>query len=124
MAEAKNSPAAPETKKTATASTAVAKPAEAAKAPAAAKSATPKKAPAEKKPAAPKKAAAAKTAVPKKAAAKKASPAKKSGPGPEERYRMIEVAAYYVAERNGFIGDPREFWAEAEAQINRMLAND
>lgn len=118
MAEAKNSPAAPETKKTAAASTAAAKPAEAAK------SAAPKKAPAEKKPAAPKKAAAAKTAAPKKAAAKKASPAKPSAPGPEERYRMIEVAAYYVAERNGFIGDPREFWAEAEAQINRMLASD
>jgi len=34
---------------------------------------------------------------------------------------MIEVAAYYIAERNEFTGDPKSFWAEAEIQINRML---
>ena len=35
---------------------------------------------------------------------------------------MIEVAAYYIAERNAFAGDPKAFWAEAEIQINRMLS--
>ena len=40
---------------------------------------------------------------------------------PEERYRMTEVAAYYLAERNGFQGHPGDYWREAEAQITQML---
>jgi len=65
-----------------------------------------------------------KPAAPKKAAAPKAAPAAKkvAAPGAEERYRMVEIAAYYIAERNGFSGDQAAFWAEAEAQIAKMLS--
>jgi hypothetical protein len=62
----------------------------------------------------------AKKPAPKKKAAKKPAPKKKAAPGAEERYRMIEVAAYYIAERNGFAGDPKAFWTEAEIQISRV----
>lgn len=72
------------------------------------KSAAPK-APAEKKPAAAKR-AAAKTVTP------------KWTPGPEERYRMVQQAAYFIAERNGFNGNPMDFWSAAEAQIATMLS--
>ena len=87
------------------------------------------------KPAAPKKVATAKSATVaakdpavKKVAAKKPAAAKKpvakkviAAPGAEERYKMVEVAAYYIAERNGFVGDPSAFWAEAESQISKLL---
>jgi hypothetical protein len=69
-----------------------------------------------KKPAAPK--AAAKPAAKKPAARK--SPAK-TALSPAERYKMVEVAAYYIAERNGFEGDSQAFWAEAEIQISKQL---
>lgn len=37
----------------------------------------------------------------------------------DERQRMIEVAAYYRAERRGFDGgDPMQDWLEAEAEID------
>lgn len=94
-----------------------------------AQKAAPKKAPAAK-PAAPKAAAkpaaakttAAKSAAPKKApATKKAPAAKKWNPGNEERYNMIQVAAYYLAERDNFSGSPLEYWAAAEVQISGML---
>ncbi len=40
--------------------------------------------------------------------------------GDEERRRMIEEAAYSLAEQRGFTGgDPESDWLEAEAQINR-----
>ncbi|MCB4811881.1 DUF2934 domain-containing protein [Methylovorus menthalis] len=86
----------------------------------------------EKKPAV-KKATAAKTAetavkktTPKKtASAKPAASAKtKSSPrkiSAEERYKMTEVAAYFLAERNGFKGNPVEYWEQAEAQISQLL---
>lgn len=45
-----------------------------------------------------------------------------SKPGPKEHYSMVQVAAYYIAERNNFIGNPLEFWTAAEAQIKNMLA--
>lgn len=77
--------------------------------------------PAKKVPAA-KPAAAKKPAAPKKAAAAKRKPAVPMAPGLEERYRMIEVAAYYIAERHGFAGDPKTFWAKAEEQIKRLLS--
>jgi hypothetical protein len=89
-------------------------------------------------PAAPitKKTAAKKTAA-KKAVAKKA--AVKAAPQPplqdravtlkpvsdvtpEERYRMIEEAAYYRAEKRGFApGHEEEDWAAAVAEIDAML---
>jgi hypothetical protein len=41
---------------------------------------------------------------------------------PEERYRAIAEAAYYIAERRGFQGgDPAQDWREAEAEIDAWL---
>jgi hypothetical protein len=43
--------------------------------------------------------------------------------GPQERYRMIAEAAYFLAERRGFIGgSPDEDWLQAEAEVERRLA--
>lgn len=42
-------------------------------------------------------------------------------PTPEERYRMVETAAYYIAERNGFQGDASQHWIEAEREIALKL---
>lgn len=39
----------------------------------------------------------------------------------DDRHRMIAEAAYYLAERQGFGGDPENHWLEAERQIDRML---
>ena len=39
----------------------------------------------------------------------------------EERYRMIEVAAYYIAEQHGFEGRADEYWVAAERQIAARL---
>ena len=40
----------------------------------------------------------------------------------EERYRMIAEAAYFRAEKSGFVGgNVAEDWLEAEAEIDRML---
>lgn len=75
-----------------------------------------------KKPAAPKTAAVKKPAAAKKPAAPRKTAAKKSTVGPEERYRMIEVAAYFLAERNGFAGSPVDYWTAAEIQISKLLA--
>lgn len=83
-----------------------------------AKTTATKAAPAAKKPAAPKAAAAKKPAAAKKAAPKTA---KTSKVGLEERYRMIEVAAYFLAERNDFKGNPVEYWSAAEIQISKLL---
>jgi Protein of unknown function (DUF2934) len=84
------------------------------------KAATPKK-PAAK----PVKKTIAKKPVVKKPVVKKpAAPLSRkvvAAPGAEERYKMVEVAAYYIAERNGFVGDPSAFWAEAEMQISKLL---
>ncbi len=85
---------------------------------------------AEKKPAAAKaapvkktatKPAAAKKPAAKKPAAAKAVKSKKIGG--EERYRMVEVAAYFLAERNGFKGSPVEYWTAAEIQISKLLSD-
>ncbi|MES1982451.1 MAG: DUF2934 domain-containing protein [Pseudomonadota bacterium] len=41
---------------------------------------------------------------------------------PEQRYRMIATAAYYLAERRGFNGDyDMQDWISAEAEIDAML---
>ena len=97
---------------------------------------TAKKAPAKaapapaKKPAAPKP-VAAKPAPAKKPVAKpapKAAPAPKAVPAPkkpavspEERYKMVQDAAYFIAERHGFNGDSAYFWTLAEAEISAQL---
>ena len=63
-----------------------------------------------------KKASASKTTAAKKPAAKKTKAADMT---PEHRYRMIEVAAYYLAEKDGFAGSPVEYWMAAELQIGK-----
>jgi len=40
---------------------------------------------------------------------------------PEERYRMVETAAYFIAERHGFQGRSDEHWAAAEREIAARL---
>ncbi len=39
----------------------------------------------------------------------------------EERYKMIEVAAYYIAERNDFRGNTMDCWVTAEAEIKKVV---
>lgn len=42
---------------------------------------------------------------------------------PEQRRHYVEMAAYYIAERRGFVpGDPLTDWVLAEAEIDRLLA--
>jgi len=84
----------------------------AAKKAAARKSAAPK--------AAAKKAAARKNAAP-KAAAKKNGPEKQTSL--EERFRWIQEAAYFKAEREGFNCDQSECWLAAEAEVDARLAS-
>ncbi len=82
--------------------------------------AKPKKATTAKAAAKPKAAAAAKktgtakTTTVKKSATKKT---KATTADLEQRYRMIEVAAYYIAEKDGFAGSPVDYWIAAELQI-------
>lgn len=65
-----------------------------------------------------------KVAVKKDASVKKTTTkpaAKKTKTTPENsqlRYKMIEVTAYYLAEKDGFTGSPVEYWIKAELQIN------
>ncbi len=41
---------------------------------------------------------------------------------PEERRRMIEVRAYFLAQERGFApGNPEQDWLAAEAQIDALL---
>ena len=41
----------------------------------------------------------------------------------EQRRNYIEVAAYHIAERRGFApGDPLQDWVQAEAEIDRLIA--
>jgi hypothetical protein len=64
--------------------------------------------------------------APKTVAAKPArSPAKKPASVPlEQRRHYIEMAAYYIAERRNFApGNPLEDWVQAEAEIDRLLAD-
>ncbi|NNJ70119.1 MAG: DUF2934 domain-containing protein [Kiritimatiellales bacterium] len=34
---------------------------------------------------------------------------------------MIEQAAYFAGQNDGFSKDPAEYWTQAEAQINSMI---
>jgi len=99
----------------------------AAKKAAARKSAAPKGA---AKKAAARKSAAPKVAAKKATARKNAAPkaaAKKNGSerqaSLEERFRWIQEAAYFKAEREGFNCDQSECWLAAEAEIDARLAN-
>jgi hypothetical protein len=42
-------------------------------------------------------------------------------PTPEERYRMVETAAYFIAEQHDFRGRSDEHWAAAEREIAAKL---
>jgi hypothetical protein len=42
-------------------------------------------------------------------------------PSPEERYRMVQLAAYYIAEKHGFQGRPDWHWVVAEREIAKKL---
>jgi hypothetical protein len=77
--------------------------------------------PAAAKPAATK-AVAAKPVATKKAATPKAPAKKKGAITPEQHYRMVAEAAYFIAEKRGFApGNPAKDWQEAEAQIKATL---
>lgn len=87
------------------------------------------KAKAAPKPKAPAKAEAAAKASPKPTAAKPAKkPAEKvvaaaAGIPAEQRGHYVEVAAYYIAERRSFApGNLLDDWVQAEAEIDRLLA--
>jgi len=71
-----------------------------------------------KKKAAKKPAAKKKAPVKKKASAKKGA---KKAVNPEQRYKMIQDAAYYLAEESGFIGSTVDHWTKAEKQIKAQL---
>lgn len=44
---------------------------------------------------------------------------------PEERWRMVAEAAYYRAEKRGFLGgNPAEDWAAAEAEVTEQLGEN
>jgi hypothetical protein len=86
------------------------------KAPAAKAAAKPKAAAAKKETTTAKKASTAKTTAAKKPAAKKTKAATSDL---EQRYRLIEVAAYYIAEKDGFAASPVDYWIAAELQISK-----
>ncbi len=72
------------------------------------------------------KATAAPKAAPKAAAEKPVrSRAKKlTGVSLEQRRNYVEVAAYHIAECRGFTpGNPLEDWAQAEAEIDQLIAD-
>lgn len=70
-----------------------------------------------------KKKAVKKSAAKKKAPAKKASAKKraKKTVSAEKRYKMIQDAAYYLAEKSGFSGNTLDHWVQAEKQIDAQL---
>lgn len=63
--------------------------------------------------------APAKTAAPAKKAAAKPAPASVS---PEQRYKMVQDAAYFIAEKNGFASGSLDYWIAAEAEIDLLLS--
>lgn len=85
---------------------------------------TTEKKPATKKPAVKKTASkpVAKKVIAKKPAVKKASTPKSTDVSAFERYKMIEVAAYYLAEKKGFSGSSADYWVIAEKELNKKLA--
>lgn len=52
----------------------------------------------------------------------KAAPRKTTAPSAEQRYRMVQDAAYYLAEKNGFKGGAMDYWIAAEAEIKVFLS--
>lgn len=63
-----------------------------------------------------------KSSAAKKVISKTSTTGEKAPFSPEQRYRMIAEAAYYRAEKRGFVGgDLCQDWLEAEAEIDRLL---
>ncbi|HEY8354164.1 MAG TPA: DUF2934 domain-containing protein [Methylophilaceae bacterium] len=75
------------------------------------------------KPATAKRSTATRTATRKSAASGRNGSGKTPDIRPEERHHMVEVAAYFLAERNGFAGNPVEYWTAAERQISQQLSH-
>jgi hypothetical protein len=48
--------------------------------------------------------------------------AKAAAPTPEQRYRMVQEAAYFIAEKNGFVSGTMDYWIAAEAEIEALLS--
>lgn len=63
-----------------------------------------------------------KEVAPKKASTKITRTTKARKVSPEERYKMIEMAAYYMAEHNSFEGNTIDFWTAAEGEISKKIA--
>lgn len=40
---------------------------------------------------------------------------------PEERYRMIQSTAYFLAEKDGFQGSAVDYWTQAERQVAEQI---
>lgn len=90
------------------------------------KSSVTKKAAVVKKTAEVKAETAVKSAAEKKPASSRKPRVKKeiiAAPDAEMRYRMVEEAAYYIAEQHGFTGNSAEYWIEAEVQISQLLGD-
>lgn len=55
------------------------------------------------------------------------SPRKTAAPAPaptaEQRYKMIQDAAYFMAEKSGFLGGTIDYWMAAEIEIDAALAS-
>jgi hypothetical protein len=63
-----------------------------------------------------------KTAVTAKKSPTKAAAPKVKRIDPRQRRNYIEMAAYYIAERRGFVGgNEADDWAAAEVEIDRLL---
>lgn len=74
------------------------------------------------------KALTSKTTLPvpaqKAVASASAAPGKAGAPTQEQRYKMIQDAAYYLAEKNGFQGGAMDYWMAAELEIETMLSRN
>jgi hypothetical protein len=57
----------------------------------------------------------------KSATARTVGPKKVAKITPEERYRMVETTAYFIAEKHGFQGRSDEHWAAAEIEVAARL---
>ncbi|MBU1694857.1 MAG: DUF2934 domain-containing protein [Verrucomicrobia bacterium] len=65
------------------------------------------------------KVAAGRAAPRKRTAARKTA---KSAATANERMKMIELESYFVAEKDGFRGDPKNYWITAETIVAARLA--
>lgn len=57
-------------------------------------------------------------------ATKPAVATSKSALSVEQRNHYVEVAAFYIAERRGFVpGNPADDWCAAELEVDRLIAS-